>query len=172
MRRKWFILLLACLPLSGFAQEAASIAGRAVWLQEMKGMDGKVLMTFDMPVPSLQAVLVTETDTLRISGDGTGHFRFKDLAAGPVHLSLEAKGYLPFSERFELVPGENVVLVEMKRESQEKTETVEEIDPAKVEADIPVMSFNGDTLVYNAAALACSRAITRLTCSGKCRAWK
>lgn len=150
------ITLLACCQ--GFpanAQETSSIAGRAIWRWEIglgtRGGAGQVT-TMDMPV-QVRATLTTATDTLRTESTAAGSFRFRGLRPGPVHLLLESKGYQPFSEHFELVPGENVVLVEMKKE-EDVPPPSEELDPASVEAEGRIATMKGDTLVYNATMLA------------------
>ena len=150
----WIVLvsILASCYLASAQERAAEIAGRAIWRQELKGPDGKVLMSFDMPVAAVQATLVTAGDTLRTTGDNAGSFKFFNLRSGPVHLLLEAEGHERFSEGFDLVPGENIVLVEMKQVKPEKDPEV--LDAAVVEAEVPLMTMKGDTLVYNAAAMA------------------
>ena len=146
------VSLFASCCLASAQERPAEIAGRAIWRQELKDSDGKVLMSFDMPVAPVHATLIMADDTLHTTGDSAGSFKFFNLRSGPVHLMLEAEGHESFSEGFELVPGENIVLVEMKQVKPEKDPEV--LDAAVVEAEVPLMTMKGDTLVYNAAAMA------------------
>ena len=149
-------LLAWCQGFPAYAQQASSIAGRAIWRWEI-GLGprdgGGQITTMDMPV-QVRATLVTASDTLKTESSAAGSFRFRGLVPGPVHLLLEARGYKPFSESFELVPGENVVLVEMKKEEEDVPAPSEELDPASVEAVGRIATIKGDTLVYNATMLA------------------
>ena len=149
-------LLAWCQGFPAYAQQASSIAGRAIWRWEI-GLGprdgGGQVTTMDMPV-QVRATLVTASDTLKTESSTAGSFRFRGLVPGPVHLLLEARGYKPFSESFELVPGENVVLVEMKKEEEDVPAPSEELDPASVEAVGRIATIKGDTLVYNATMLA------------------
>ena len=96
----------------------------------------------------VQATLVLGKDTLKTQSSEAGIFTFKNLPAdSSVVLTLKRNGYRTFSGEFPLVPGKNVVLVEMHRGSDN-----EELDPAKVTAEAPMMTMEGDTLVLHAAA--------------------
>ena len=130
------------------------------------GIEGKVFMKQSMPdevykhlgvknpgpreiaLSGVQATLVLGKDTLKTQSSEAGIFTFKNLPAdSSVVLTLKRNGYRTFSGEFPLVPGKNVVLVEMHRGSDN-----EELDPAKVTAEAPMMTMEGDTLVLHAAA--------------------
>ncbi|MBQ6578797.1 MAG: outer membrane beta-barrel protein [Bacteroidales bacterium] len=61
-------------------------------------------------------------------------------------MSIKKDGYATFSESFEIVPGENVILVDLSPSGGD-------IEPAVASSRPPVMMMKGDTLVYNAAAI-------------------
>ena len=129
----------------------ADIAGRAIIPTELTHVNpitrDTVTTVLDLPAAQTEVVLVAQGDTLRERTNLAGSFSFKKLPVGPVHMSISFGNYEPFSETFELVPGENVVIVALRR----KTET---LDAAVVKAKQPVVTQRGDTLVYHAAAVA------------------
>lgn len=101
--------------------------------------------TIEIPVAQAEVVVVSGKDTLRTKTDAVGAFRFRDLEPGEVHLSMTADSYAPFSESFELMPGENVVIL--------SRQTKRELEAATVVAEAPIMTMKGDTLVYHTAAM-------------------
>lgn len=102
----------------------------------------------ERPLFGVQATLVLGKDTLKSQSSEAGIFTFKELPVDTsVVLILKRAGYRTFSGVFPLVPGKNIVLVEMHRGSDN-----EELDPAKVTAEAPMMTMEGDTLVLHAAA--------------------
>ncbi|MBO4624504.1 MAG: TonB-dependent receptor [Bacteroidales bacterium] len=145
LRLSFWVMLFMVMTMPAMAQEVlSSIAGRAIVPTEMKWRDGQQVL--DIPAYGAKIVLVAQGDTLRETASQTGNFSFKKLKPGPVHMDIAYQGFEPFSEDFELLPGENVVLVPFVK----KTETLE---AAVAKADKPVVTQHGDTLVYHAGAL-------------------
>lgn len=101
----------------------------------------------DIPASEAGVELLFQGDTLKTTTDLTGSFSFKNLKPGLVRLSIHYKDFEPFSERFELVEGENVIMVTFQRKS-------ETLEAAVVQDEVPVVTMHGDTLVYHAAAIA------------------
>lgn len=156
-------LLLSCaLSLRGQGQlrqqdAGAEIAGRAIvpslinnyrMPDRSRGGFSEAKPTLlDIPASNAKVELIYRGDTLKTTTDQVGSFSFKNLTQGPVHLSIDYLDYEPFSETFELLPGENVIVVSF----QKKTET---LDAAVVQDEMPVVTMRGDTLIYHAAAVA------------------
>lgn len=148
-----FACFLFSCPFFGQDSETVSgIAGRAIWRDGLTDGNGNTVVAFDSPIVSARVTLITGRDTLVTTTDKRGSFRFLNLRTAPVQLVLEAAGFQSFSQGFYLVPGENVVLVELRKSLQDDIPEV--LDAAKIEAEIPVATMKGDTLVYNAAAVA------------------
>ena len=148
-----FLVLLAglLLPLSLRGQETpqalSSIAGKTFYRWDIGAVGESVgIETIDIPVSRVEVVLVAAGDTLRTRTDDQGKFTFSGIVPKRVTLSMTSDDYAPFSETFELMPGENVVIVPRRKKE-------EILDAAKVTAEAPVMTMRGDTLVYHAAAL-------------------
>ena len=129
------------------ANTLSSIVGKTFYRMEI-GDAGQALgiETLDAPVSRIEVILVAAGDTLRTKTDDQGRFSFSGIAAKNVTLSMVNDDYVPFSESFVLMPGENVVIVPRQRK-------IETLDAASVTAEAPVMTMKGDTLVYHAAAL-------------------
>jgi len=128
----------------------AEIAGRVIVPTEIKSPGGSPQDTptrLDIPAANAKVELVFQGDTLKAITNQVGQFSFKNLTAGLVQLSIDLPPYELFSESFELVPGENVVMVSIQREP-------ETLDAAIVRDEMPVMTMRGDTLIYHAAAVA------------------
>lgn len=146
LRISFLSLLLMAMIFPVRAQEAlSSISGRAIVPTEMKWSQGQTRV-LDMPAYGARILLIAQGDTLRETASQTGNFSFKKLKPGPVHMDIAYQDFEPFSEDFELMPGENVVLVPFIK----KTETLE---AAVAKADKAVVTQHGDTLIYHAGAL-------------------
>lgn len=161
MRRNYLLCLIAAALVCAVAptaqsQEAASrtaeIVGKAYRQLAMNAPappglqqeDRKI--TVEVPMSTVEVTVVAGKDTLRTETNVAGAFRFKGLAPGRVTLSMaDTPGLAPFSESFELMPGENVVII--------ARQTKEELEAAVVSAESPIMTMRGDTLVYHMAAL-------------------
>ena len=146
--------ILGLTSLCALAQETtASIAGRAIVPMEVRGFnpedpsDRSKVSVIDIPAMEAAVILIAGKDTLRETVNMAGSFKFTNLKPGSVHLTITYQDYEPFSEGFELTPGENVVMVAFTR----KTEM---LDAAVKKENKPVVTQHGDTLVYHAAAVA------------------
>ena len=138
------------LPMSLRGQEAQSlsaIVGQTYYRMDMgQTAQGSGVEYVDVPISGVDVVLVAGGDTLRTKTDNLGKFTFTGIPARQVTLSMPGDDYAPFSETFELMPGDNVVIVPRQRK-------IDTLDAAAVTAEAPVMTMRGDTLVYHAAAL-------------------
>lgn len=150
-----FVALLLCfMSHSAHAQDApirmAEIVGKAYHqmvmdLPEVPGAPVSGKTTIEVPVGMAEVVVVAGKDTLSTVTDGVGAFRFKGITPGRVTLSMTNDTFAPFSESFELMPGENVVIITRQMK--------QELEAAVVASEAPVMTMKGDTLVYHAAAM-------------------
>lgn len=128
------------------AQEAgSSIAGRMIEMQEMRHLDSVIHL--DFPIVDKEIMLVIKGDTLKTKTNSTGSFSFKELSPGPVRLMTSYLDYEPFSESIDLVPGENVVIIPFSNK-------IRQLNAAVVTDEIPAVIQHGDTLIYNAVAVA------------------
>lgn len=142
-----FFLPQTLLGQNQVADTLSSIAGKTFYRWDIGSVGESVgIETIDVPVSRVEVVLVAAGDTLRTRTDDLGKFTFSGIAPKRVTLSMTSDDYVPFSETFELMPGENVVLVPRRKKE-------EILNAAKVTAEAPVMTMRGDTLVYHAAAL-------------------
>ena len=152
--RRLFLYVLACAvtsltALGQDAQPVAEIAGKAYYQMVMNvpALPGQEASktTVEVPVSLAEVVVAAGKDTLRTETDMLGAFRFKGLAPGRVTLSMTKDQYAPFSESFDLMPGENVVIISRQNKR--------ELEAASVSAEAPIMTMRGDTLVYHIAAM-------------------
>ena len=120
----------------------SSIVGEVIVRQQII----EQTLQYDFPVQGAEVELVCGQDTLKTMTDLRGGFTFSGLVTGVIQMSIKKDGYATFSETFEIVPGENVILVDLSPSGGD-------IDPAVATSRPPVMTMKGDTLVYNAAAI-------------------
>ena len=128
-------------------QTLSSIVGQTYYRMDT-GQNAQVtgVEYVDIPLSGVEVILITAGDTLRTRADNLGKFTFTGISAQLVTLSMTGDEYAPFYETFELMPGDNVVIVPRQRK-------IETLDAASVTAEAPVMTMRGDTLIYHAAAL-------------------
>lgn len=149
----WIVALMYTLSAYGQVdstrKQTSSIAGRAIVPQEINAVlpNGEAFeRRIEVPASFARVELVVQGDTLREEATRTGNFAFKDIRTGPVRISVSYGIFEPFSENVELMPGENVVIVLFQKQS-------EQLPPAVVKAEKPVVTQHGDTLVYHADAV-------------------
>ena len=143
------VALLSALSAHAQKDSTSSIAGRAIVPQELRTTlpnGEEFVRQLELPAAFAKIELIAQGDTLRDTATQTGNFTIKKLKPGPVHLTMTYGNFEPFSESFEITPGENVVIVMF----QKKTE---QLDAAVVKADKPVVTQHGDTLIYHAGAV-------------------
>lgn len=159
------IAAIAISSLSAFAQ--AELSGSVTMRMEIGG--GRFI---NMPSSFFFVKIENEgkVDSIFVN-DVSGSFSFKELSPGSAILTISdfkeirMNGKNPvtgedslfivrepaefefktFKESFELVQGKNLVLIERKRLNTDENL----LDPAYAVADSPLITFRGDTLVYN-----------------------
>ena len=149
--RLLFVSVALLCSLSARAQKdtTSSIVGRAIEPRELRTTlpnGEEFVRQLELPASLARIELISQGDTLRDSATQTGNFNFKKLKPGPVHLTVTYRDFEPFSESFELMPGENVVIVMFQKKA-------EQLEAAVVKADKPVVTQHGDTLIYHADAV-------------------
>ncbi len=138
----WLLSALFAEERSMAQDSASSIAGEVIVRQQIIEQS----LQYDFPVQGAEVVLVCGRDTLKTETDLRGGFTFTGLVPGEIHMSIKKDGYATFSESFEIVPGKNVILVDLSPSGGD-------IEPSVATSRPPVMTMKGDTLVYNAAAI-------------------
>ena len=138
----WLLSALFAWERSIAQDSMSSIAGEVIVRQRIIEQS----LQYDFPVQGAEVELVCRQDTLKTVTDLRGGFSFSSLVSGVIHMSIKKDGYATFSESFEIVPGENVILVDLSPSGGD-------IEPAVASSRPPVMMMKGDTLVYNAAAI-------------------
>jgi hypothetical protein len=110
-----FLLLITgfFLPLTLQGQTekpTSSIVGQGImqWIYNNMGLSG----TIEIPVSNAEAILIADGDTLQTQGSDGGIFTYSGISARNVTLSVTIPDHpYSFSGSFELMPGENIVLV-------------------------------------------------------------
>ena len=90
-------------------------------------------------------ILISAGDTLRTKTDNNGRFSFSGITASRITLLIEpirGTSDFPFSGTFELMPGENIVLVPIQREPYPEGSVIQL-------SNQPLMTADGDTWVYH-----------------------
>lgn len=139
-----YLLLLPCI-LAGVAtlyaqSKTGTIVGQTMTSDPSArdyrafGVDGVVVEAF------------TSCDTLYTT-TVNGSFFFKKVAAGPVRLRFSHLSYQEVTRDIELQPDQTVQVEVMLQEASQ------EIGSVTVKGEIPVLTIQGDTLVYHAAAV-------------------
>lgn len=130
-------LLLSCMAAS--AQKKCDIIGYVHEFIEVFGKEESV------PVTGYEAILMTPEDTLS-TVSRNGDFQFRELSPGTVRLLIYKDGYIPFEDKITLTEGDQAVTIELTHEGEELTGAV-------ATANRPVLTMNGDTLVFHANAV-------------------
>ena len=114
---------------------------------------GKLFEFFDygdkkeeVPVKGITIRIVAGRDTLRTVSTLSGLFEYKNVPSGTVRLMAEDKAYRAVDQTVELVPGNNILFVEMTRKPQS-------LQGVTVTAETPSVTFRKDTVVFNASAV-------------------
>lgn len=142
----WPVLALIagiCLPMTLHGQTerpTSSIVGQAI-IQYI--FDNKIIAgTFEVPVSNVEAILIADGDTLQTQGSGGGIFTYSGISARNVTLSVTIPDHpYSFSGSFELMPGENIVLVSVPGTPQPKGFSMQA-------SEEPLMEIYGDTWTY------------------------
>ena len=119
----------------------SSIVGQAI-IQYI--FDNKIIAgTFEVPVSNVEAILIADGDTLQTQGSGGGIFTYSGISARNVTLSVTIPDHpYSFSGSFELMPGENIVLVSVPGTPQPKGFSMQA-------SEEPLMKIDGDTWTYH-----------------------
>lgn len=142
----WPIMALIaglCLPvtLHGQTEEpTSSIVGQAIiqYIFDNKSIAG----TFEIPPSKVEAILVADGDTLQTQGSGGGIFTYSGISARNVTLSVTIPDHpYSFSGSFELMPGENIVLVSIPGTPRPEGSPMQA-------SEEPLMEIYGDTWTY------------------------
>ncbi len=142
MRRSFIVLCCFLMPLLSVAQsEFGSISGK---VQTKGDSNGISVSLSDISNVVVQAC--TLKDTLYTT-TVNGFFQFKKVTAGRVVLRFSHMSYKDAVMEAEVKPGETTEVYVMVEEE------LLEIESATVKGEIPVLTVNGDTLIYHAAAV-------------------
>lgn len=123
-----FLINCLCLPLALHGQDqtaeaTSSIVGEAFTIFEIRSAanPGMVLGSTYFPKSGCEVILIAGGETLRTTIGSDGRFAFSGITPGVVTLSVvppkDAKD-TPFVGTFELMPGENLVIIPWQRPAQ------------------------------------------------------
>lgn len=142
----WPIMALIaglCLPVTLRGQTekpTSSIVGQGIiqYIFDNKSIAG----TFEIPPSKVEAILIADGDTLQTQGSPTSIFTYSGIRAGRVTLSVvfPERPY-SFSGSFELMPGENIVLVSVPGVPQPEGLSFQAYEG-------PLIEIYGDTWTY------------------------
>ena len=138
------------LPLSLRGQDgvqepfSASIIGDAFVRLEYRDPTRFNIMTYYNQSGILDVTLITDKDTLRTKTTISGRFSIMGITASRVTLFItpQTSWADPFSGTFELMPGENIVVVPMERTPFPGGSPMQVFDG-------PIMTAEGDTWIYH-----------------------
>ncbi len=142
----WPVLALIagiCLPVTLHGQTerlTSSIVGQAIiqYIFDNKSIAG----TFEIPPSKVEAILIADGDTLQTRGSDGGIFTYSGISARNVTLSVTIPDHpYSFSGSFELMPGENIVLVSIPGTPQPEGSPMQA-------SEEPLMEIYGDTWTY------------------------
>lgn len=143
----WQVLALIagiCLPVTLHGQTerpTSSIVGQAIiqYIFDNKSIAG----TFEIPPSKVEAILIADGDTLQTQGSGGGIFTYSGISARNVTLSVTIPDHpYSFSGSFELMPGENIVLVSIPGTPRPEGSPMQA-------SEEPLMEIYGDTWTYH-----------------------
>ena len=106
---------------------------------------GLFLTSYTLPKCDVDVILIADGDTLRTKTDGKGRFYFSGIADCQVTLIIEPINKIedyPFFGTFELMPGENLVIVPWQRPAYSAGFSLQL-------SDQPLITAEGDTWVYH-----------------------
>jgi len=147
--RVLWLLPLVCLGIGLQAQtvyaqsdNTSSIVGQAIQRFLFVNLDKSITATFEISVTDAETILVADGDTLRTQGGSGGIFTYSGISAGNVTLSVVIPNYpYSFSGSFELMPGENIVLVSVQTLPQPEGFLMQA-------SEEPMFEMDGDTWTY------------------------
>lgn len=149
MKKYLFLILFIglALPVTLHGQTegpASSIVGEAfVELEARDPLVKDIIMgRFNIGVSEADVTLTANGDTLRTKTESGGRFSFSGILHQAVTLLIEEEGSVLFSGSFELMPGENIVLVSVQRAP------FSEKSMLQVSSE-PLVTMSGDTWVYH-----------------------
>ena len=143
----WPVLALIagiCLPVTLHGQTerpTSSIVGQAIiqYIFDNKSIAG----TFEIPPSKVEAILIADGDTLQTQGSDGGIFTYSGISAKTVTLSVVIPDHpYSFSGSFEVMPGENIVLVSIHGVSYPAGFIMQA-------SEEPLMKIDGDTWTYH-----------------------
>ncbi len=142
----WPVLALIaglCLPVTLHGQTerpTSSIVGQGIaqYIFDNKSIAG----TFEIPPSKVEAILIADGDTLQTQGSSASIFTYSGIRAGRVTLSVVFPDHpYSFSGSFELMPGENIVLVSVPGVPQPEGLSFQAYEE-------PLIEMDGDTWTY------------------------
>lgn len=149
MKKYLFLILFIglALPVTLHGQTegpASSIVGEAFVAFEVRDPIDKdiILGRFNIGVLEADVTLTANGDTLRTKTESGGRFSISGILHQAVTLLIEQEGSVLFSGSFELMPGENIVLVSVQR-------TPFPEDSMLQVSSEPLVTMSGDTWVYH-----------------------
>ena len=149
MKKYLFLILFIglALPVTLHGQTegpASSIVGEAfVAFEARSALDKDIILgRFNIGVLEADVTLTANGDTLRTKTESNGRFSFSGILHQAVTLLIEQEGSVLFSGSFELMPGENIVLVSVQR-------TPSSEDSMLQVSSEPLVTMSGDTWVYH-----------------------
>ena len=145
------LLFLPIQPASAQGNGGAKVSGKVISRfslggEEMEGSENSAGLSLEIPISDAKVTIAAGRQSFKLKTGTAGNFSCRGLPSGNVHLSIVKEGYDEFSEDVVLAQGDNVIIVELKKE-------VETLNPAVKTEDVPLVSMRGDTLVFNTAAI-------------------
>ena len=122
----------------------ASVVGEVYTIFDYR-LHGTLMGSFIQIKRDYEVILYADGDTLRTKTDESGRFYFSGVSAGQATLYIEPlnkKEEHPFSGVFELMPGENIVIVPWQSPVQPAGYSLQLTDQ-------PIMTAEGDTWTYH-----------------------
>ena len=143
----WPVLALIagiCLPMTLHGQTetpASSIVGQTI--MQFVFDNHNISGTFEIPSQNAEITLIADGDTLQTRGGAGGIFTYSGISARNVTLSVTIPDHpYSFSGSFELMPGENIVLVSVPGTPQPKGFSMQA-------SEEPLMKIDGDAWTYH-----------------------
>lgn len=143
----WPVLALIagiCLPVTLHGQTerpTSSIVGQTI--MQFVFDNHNISGTFEIPSQNAEITLIADGDTLQTRGGAGGIFTYSGISAKTVTLSVTIPDHpYSFSGSFELMPGENIVLVSIHGIPQPKGFSMQA-------SEEPLMKIDGDTWTYH-----------------------
>lgn len=100
----------------------------------------------NVPVAGATVELLSDKDTLYTTSNESGRFSFSFEECFEIKLKVSCLGYKPYMDTYQLDQPSTVIAVAMIPDK-------EALDAAVVKGEIPFMTRDGDTTIFNAAAI-------------------